>query len=98
MQSGKLSKEDSRIPEGDTLDSIRDLLYGDDRRALHDKIGHLQDRQREFEDWTRAELKRLSDEMKAQDTRQNTARREAIQQIAQQMELMAKAVNKLAKL
>jgi len=64
MQPGKLSKEDSRIPAGDTL----------------------------------AELTRLSDEMKAQDTRQNTARREAIQQIAQQMELMAKAVNKLAKL
>lgn len=82
--------------EDPTLANIRELLYGEDRRTLFDEIAHLRDRQKDFEEWTQSELRRLTEELRTAERAQNSARKTALGDISQAVETMAHSIAKLA--
>lgn len=92
-----VSKGADRSPaEDQTLASIRELLYGDTRRELKDQIAHLRDRQREFEEWTRSEMRKMTDDMQKEDRKQEEARREAMRDLSNSVLELAEKIAKLA--
>lgn len=78
------------------LKQIRDLIYGESRREMTEQLEHLLDRQREFEDWTRREARRIADEARASEKRHEEARRALVTDLSASVESMAKAIAKLA--
>lgn len=79
-----------------TLNQIRDLIYGDSRRELTEQLEHLLDRQREFEDWTRREARRIADNAREAEKRQDEARKTLIADLSASVDAMGKAIAKLA--
>ncbi len=79
-----------------TLMQIRDLIYGESKRELDDQFDHMQDRQRDFEDWTRREIRRMGEEAKAAERRADEQRRKLLTDLSATVESMAKNIAKLA--
>lgn len=79
-----------------TLTQIRDLIYGESKRELDGQFDHMQDRQRDFEDWTRREIRRMGEEAKAAERRADEQRRKLLADLSATVESMAKNIAKLA--
>lgn len=92
----KASRDGAAEPDDQTLANIRELLYGDTRRELKDQIAHLRDRQREFEEWTRAEMRKMAEDMRKQDRREEEARRESMRELSNSVLELAEKIAKLA--
>jgi flagellar hook-basal body complex protein FliE len=79
-----------------TLTQIRDLIYGESKRELDEHLNHLIDRQREFEELTRREMRKIADEQRSAERRAEEARRAMLKDLSETVDAMAKSIAKLA--
>jgi len=84
-------------PEKDAaLSQIRDLIYGESKRELDDQLGHLIDRQRDFEEAARREMRKVVDDIRSIERRNDEARRTMLKDLSETVDAMAKSIAKLA--
>lgn len=83
-------------PSEKTLSQVQDLLFGNMRQELSDRVEFLGDQFGDFEQHVRAEFRRLADDLRAAERRQEDQRRAAMKDIAAAMELMSQNVRRLA--
>ncbi len=79
-----------------TLTQIRDLIYGESRRELDEHLNHLIDRQREFEELTRREMRKIADDVRIAERRADESRRAMLKDLSETVDAMAKSIAKLA--
>jgi polyhydroxyalkanoate synthesis regulator phasin len=79
-----------------TLTQIRDLIYGESKREMDDQLRHLIDRQREFEELTRREMRKIADDVRISERRAEESRSALIKNLAETVDAMAKNIAKLA--
>ncbi len=98
MQNAKESTPAPRAePEKDAaLTQIRDLIYGESKRELDDQLTHLVDRQRDFEEAARREMRKVVDDIRSIERRNDEARRTMLKDLSETVDAMAKSIAKLA--
>ena len=79
-----------------TLSQIRDLIYGDSKRETEEQLAHAVDRQREFEELARREMRKMADDLRIMERRNEEARRAIFKDLSETVESMAKSIAKLA--
>ncbi len=79
-----------------TLTQIRDLIYGESKRELDEHLSHLIDRQREFEELTRREMRKIVDDLRSAERRAEDSRRKMLKDLSESVDAMAKSIAKLA--
>ena len=78
------------------LSQIRDLIYGESKRETDEQLSHLLDRQREFEELARREMRKMADDLRIMERRNDEARRAMLKDLSETVESMAKSIAKLA--
>ncbi len=78
------------------LSQIRDLIYGESKRELDDQLTHLIDRQRDFEEAARREMRKVVDDIRSIERRNEEARRAMLKELSETVDVMAKSIAKLA--
>lgn len=79
-----------------TLGQLQDLLFGDTRQELSDRVDHLGDRFSDFEQFVRGEFRKVAEDLRATERRQEDHRRQVLKEISAAMELMAQNVRRLS--
>lgn len=79
-----------------TLGQLQELLFGDTRQELSDRVDHLGDRFSDFEQFVRGEFRKVAEDLRATERRQEDHRREMIKEMSAAMELMAQNVRRLS--
>ncbi len=84
-------------PAGDkTLGQLQELLFGDTRQELSDRVDHLGDRFSDFEQFVRGEFRKVAEDLRATERRQEDHRRQMIKEMSAAMEMMAQNVRRLS--
>jgi len=78
-----------------TLGQLQELLFGDTRQELSDRVDHLGDRFSDFEQFVRGEFRKVAEDLRATERRQEDHRRQVLKEISAAMELMAQNVRRL---
>lgn len=98
-QSGSMKapqKPGMEKPSDKTLGQLQDLLFGDARQELSDRVDHLGDRFSDFEQFVRGEFRKVAEDLRATERRQEDHRRQVIKEISSAMDLMAQNVRRLS--
>ena len=77
------------------LGELQELLFGDTRQELSDRVDHLGDRFSDFEQFVRGEFRKVAEDLRATERRQEDHRRQVLKEISAAMELMAQNVRRL---
>jgi len=77
------------------MDQLQALLLGNTREEMSDRIDHLGDRFSDFEQYVRGEFRKVAEDLRATERRQEDHRREALKEISAAMEMMAQNVRRL---
>ncbi len=77
------------------MDQLQALLLGNTREEMSDRIDHLGDRFSDFEQYVRGEFRKVAEDLRATERRQEDHRREVLKEISAAMELMAQNVRRL---
>ena len=83
-------------PSEKTLAQLRDLLVGNMRQEVNDQVDHLGDQFADFEQYVRAEFRKITEDIRASDRRQEDHRRQALKDISAAMDMMAQNVRRLS--
>ena len=78
------------------LTQIRDLIYGESKREQDEHLNHLIDRQREFEELARREMRKITDDLRSAERRADESRRAMLKDLSESFDAMAKTIAKLA--
>ncbi len=82
--------------ENAALVQIRDLIYGESKREMDDQLTYLIDRQRDFEDAARREMRKVVEDIRSVERRNEEARRALLKDLSKTVDEMAKSIAKLA--
>jgi len=83
-------------PPEQTLSQLQNLLVGNVREELTDRVDHLGDQFADFEQYVRGEFRKFAEDLRASERRQEDTRRQSMKEVASAMELMATNVRRLA--
>jgi len=83
-------------PTDKTLGQLQELLFGDTRQELSDRVDHLGDRFSDFEQFVRGEFRKVAEDLRATERRQEDHRRQMIKEMSAAMEMMAQNVRRLS--
>ncbi len=77
------------------FDQLQAMLFGDTRQEMSDRVDHLGDRFSDFEQFVRGEFRKVAEDLRATERRQEDHRRQVLKEISAAMELMAQNVRRL---
>ncbi len=77
------------------FDQLQAMLFGDTRQEMSDRVDHLGDRFSDFEQFVRGEFRKVAEDLRATERRQEDHRRQALKEISAAMEMMAQNVRRL---
>ena len=77
------------------FDQLQAMLFGDTRQEMSDRVDHLGDRFSDFEQFVRGEFRKVAEDLRATERRQEDQRRQVLKEVSAAMELMAQNVRRL---
>lgn len=83
-------------PSEKALSQLQDLLLGNMRQELGDQVDHLGDQFADFEQHVRSEFRRIAEDLRSAERRQEDNRRQLVKEVSAAMDLMAQNVRRLA--
>jgi Ran GTPase-activating protein (RanGAP) involved in mRNA processing and transport len=89
-------KPTAEAPVDNRMDQLQALLLGNTREEMSDRIDHLGDRFSDFEQYVRSEFRKVAEDLRATERRQEDHRREVLKEISAAMDLMAQNVRRLS--
>jgi len=92
-------KPNAPVAEGardNRIDQLQELLFGDTRQEMSDRVDHLGDRFSDFEQFVRGEFRKVAEDLRATERRQEDHRRQMIKEMSAAMEMMAQNVRRLS--